>query len=707
MDRNARGLAPAIALAAVFAAASAAAGIVKLVPSGAEVIQEFGSSVALDGDRAAVASESLAGPGIVYLFERNAGGPGAWGEVAKVRADDIEADFGIAVVALQGDRLVVGTPRDDEVRGNAGAVFVFERDSGAAGHWDQVVKIIAADGGESEQFGSSVSLDGDTLAVGAIGVRNHLDFGAVYLFARDAGGPGAWGQIAKLSLVDAKLYDTFGNAVALEGGTLFVGARGRDVLDVDSGAVYVYERDAGGPDAWGLVAELTGGGGAGASFGHRTVLDGDRVLVTERFGDVAYLFERAPGDPYLWQLAATLTDPLAGASFGEGAALRGDLAVVGSGQSNLLRGSAAVFARDAGGPGAWSMQSRLTAPDGASGDRLGDAVALAGQTVLVGSPGDGEGSAYVYDLEDLGPLITLSGECPGTVRLDLSLAAPDSRIAIAGSFATGDSVVPRGPCAGTELGLDSPVPLGPATADALGNLSLTVDLGTGPCGAYLQAVDTLRCRPSNVHRLPGDPDTLVRYDPGAPADFFRPPDHSGLVQDWVGNVFDTAGGSPLGSGHLSAVQVYLQRGNCAGQSATLAALPLPASHRDTVTALTTVQVPLVDRTFAHVELVYPPLVPPSFMVAHLLHFPDYYDGCLGSSGGSLGMHYGTVLGQGHHGAEMAALDGGRGNLFERLDANAMIRVAGSFRRNLLPVELMNLRLEVKRKDVEDGNGGPD
>ncbi len=87
MDRDARGLALTIALAALFAAAtSAAAGIVKLVPAGAEVIQEFGSSVARDGDRAAVASESLASPGIVYLFERDAGGPGAWGLQASAAA---------------------------------------------------------------------------------------------------------------------------------------------------------------------------------------------------------------------------------------------------------------------------------------------------------------------------------------------------------------------------------------------------------------------------------------------------------------------------------------------------------------------------------------------------------------------------------------------------------------------------------------------
>ena len=113
-------------------------------------------------------------------------------------------------------------------------------------------------------FGGSIALSGDTLAVGVIredsldGGKN--DVGAVYIFTRTGTG---WSQQARIHASNADTSDWFGNAVALSGDTLVVGAsnEGSNAAGVNpsttstggadpqadntasnSGAVYVFTR---------------------------------------------------------------------------------------------------------------------------------------------------------------------------------------------------------------------------------------------------------------------------------------------------------------------------------------------------------------------------------------------------------------------------------------------------------------------------------
>src|SRR5687767_11546967 len=84
----------------------------------------------------------------------------------KLRANDPGTDdlFGHAV-DIDGDVAVVGSVLDDNSHGgDAGAVYVFERTGGI---WTQTVKLEAPDGAGGDYFGQSVSIDGDTIAVGA------------------------------------------------------------------------------------------------------------------------------------------------------------------------------------------------------------------------------------------------------------------------------------------------------------------------------------------------------------------------------------------------------------------------------------------------------------------------------------------------------------------------------------------------------------
>src|SRR5690606_34801582 len=98
--------------------------------------------------------------------------------------------------------------------------------------------IKASNTGEGDQFGYSVSLSGDTLAVGAyfedsaaIGVNgDQADnsagaSGAVYVFRRSGG---VWTQEAYLKASNAEAGDLFGYSVSLSGDSLAIGAQRED-----------------------------------------------------------------------------------------------------------------------------------------------------------------------------------------------------------------------------------------------------------------------------------------------------------------------------------------------------------------------------------------------------------------------------------------------------------------------------------------------
>ncbi len=141
-------------------------------------------------------------------------------------------------VALSGDTLVVGSPQEgssatgvngDQANNNAqnsGAVYVFTR---TAGVWSQQAYLKASNTDANDQFGVSVAISGDTIAVGAQfedsngsqSDNSAQDSGAVYVFTR-AGG--AWSQQAYLKGHNTEAGDQFGVSVAVEGDTLAVGA---------------------------------------------------------------------------------------------------------------------------------------------------------------------------------------------------------------------------------------------------------------------------------------------------------------------------------------------------------------------------------------------------------------------------------------------------------------------------------------------------
>jgi hypothetical protein len=185
--------------------------------------------VAVDGDTVVVGS-TRSGSGAGYLFEQDQGGPGKWGQVAKLTASDgSDGDSLGRSVSISGDTVATGAPGDDDDGSNSGAVYVYEEPGAGWADATETIKLTADDGYEGDNFGYAVSISGDVIAIGARYDDDTADqWGSAYLFARDEIDPGSWSQAAKAVPVDSEWPGPeglqFGRSVSYSGETLAGGA---------------------------------------------------------------------------------------------------------------------------------------------------------------------------------------------------------------------------------------------------------------------------------------------------------------------------------------------------------------------------------------------------------------------------------------------------------------------------------------------------
>jgi hypothetical protein len=136
---------------------------------------------------------------------------------------------------------VAGASGNDDAGMGSGSAYVFERNAGGPGNWGEVKKLTAGDAAGSEFFGAQVSVHGDwVLASADKDADNGLNSGSAYLFYRDEGGEGNWGERRKIVPGDGAANDYFSSAVAIYGETLLVGAYGDDDNGSEAGAAYIF-----------------------------------------------------------------------------------------------------------------------------------------------------------------------------------------------------------------------------------------------------------------------------------------------------------------------------------------------------------------------------------------------------------------------------------------------------------------------------------
>lgn len=214
-----------------------------------------------------------------------------------------------------------------------------------------------------------------------------------------------WVQQAKLTASDGAPDDFFGNAVATDGDTALVGARLDDDNGMDSGSAYVFVRSGAN---WSLQAKLLPADGATHdNFGWSVALSGNSALIGSPGDDdngdqsgSAYVFVRS-GTTWTQQDKLLPADGTTDDVFGYAVAIDGQTALIGDqdgGSSGDNSGSGYVFVRSGT---SWTQQAKLLPADGAPYDFFGRSVALSGDTALVGASGDADngtnsGSAYVF-----------------------------------------------------------------------------------------------------------------------------------------------------------------------------------------------------------------------------------------------------------------------------------------------------------------------
>jgi hypothetical protein len=394
--------------------------LLKLTAADAADGDVFGNGIAIDGNYAIVGAPGVDGSGTnqgaAYLLLQSQGGTDKWGQVKKLVAGDAaDNDYFGLTADISGDYAVVGACYENGTGTNQGAVYIFYRNQGGTDNWGQVKKLGASDKADNDRFGFSVAIDGNTVVIGANGEDGGgTDRGAAYVFSRDEGGAGNWGQVIKLVSGDPADSSQFGYAVAIDGNIIVIGSPYETGDASGSGVAYVFSRDLGGADAWGQVVKLSSDDAeVSAAFGWSAATDGTLAVigaVTDDGGGTnrgaVYLFSKDQGGTDAWGQVKKLTasDAHDNDYFGDSVALYGTYIVAGAYGSpggGTERGQAYIFAKDEGGTDSWGEVQRLRASDGSNQDWFGFLVAIDGSYILVGAVGeDGAGSergaAYLF-----------------------------------------------------------------------------------------------------------------------------------------------------------------------------------------------------------------------------------------------------------------------------------------------------------------------
>lgn len=353
---------------------------------------EMGSSVAIDADTAVSGipyfeNSAASNSGAALVFVRSTR---TWSEQQLIVPSYVDANdqFGYSV-ALSGDTLVIGSPKEDsnstgistlensnDSAPDSGAVFVYTR-SGST--WSLEAYIKASNNMPNNQFGYSVALDGDTLVVGApfedgnqTSVTNtdstasptdytsQYDSGAVYVFKRSGT---TWTQDAYIKSANNTGGFNFGKHLAIDGSTVVVGVPDEDSNQAtitngttassdtsleDSGAAFVYLKDGSGN--WAQQAYIKASNNDSYdSFGSAISISGDTVVIG------------APNEDSNSQSISTSTS---------------------ANDDESASGAAYVFTRSGS---TWSLQAYIKGFNTGSGDLFANLVAVDGDDLVVGA----------------------------------------------------------------------------------------------------------------------------------------------------------------------------------------------------------------------------------------------------------------------------------------------------------------------------------
>ncbi|MBM9502065.1 putative Ig domain-containing protein [Leptospira sp. 201903071] len=332
-----------------------------------------------------------------------------WENQSFLKGSNLLANHYLGVsVSLSGNTVVSGAYGDSAF---TGAAYVFTR---SGNNWTQEAYLTPPFPTNTDIYGISVSISGDTIVVGApledgnqnfistngINDESLMASGAAYVYRRNGA---TWNLEAFLKPSNLDAGDNFGRFVAINGDTIAIGSprekstdptllfgtnASADNTGTNTGAVYVFKRTG---TTWAQEAYLKSNNPtANDQFGSEIAISGDTLIVGVSQDDTvavnsgaAHVFKR---NGNVWSREAYLkaSNPLANAIFGVSVGLSGDTAIIGaSGQTG--GGASYIFKRTAN---VWAEEAVLIAPNADASDQFGKAVAVSGDTVAIAAPNE-------------------------------------------------------------------------------------------------------------------------------------------------------------------------------------------------------------------------------------------------------------------------------------------------------------------------------
>ncbi len=405
--------------------------------------------------------------GAAYILEQNT--QGIWNIMARidnpVLPEILDHPKGFAgMVAISGDVAAIGYPEDYyDANGNGfidcirytsnpkhtsecsqGRVYVFSRNQGGANKWGLIKTLSAVDSNSinpSRSFGVSIDFEGSTLVIGTSplaydtngddqvtcpSVLSECVVGRAYIFSQNQGGTNNWGLVKQLNAPTLNINDYFGRELSLSGDHLVVASPFRST---PSGflqpAFYIYSRNQGGANNWGLIKELTIDNitNLSDSFLTSTALDNGTVVIshnTDKPSKNIYVFSQNQGGTNNWGRVKkvrldqpgiearlifsvnALGDTIAVSALDEAydANQNGTIECLDDFGVECSLGAVYFLSRNQGGTNNWGISKILGARDALTAGpetRFGAPVALSNTTIMVGASYDAEnGAVYIF-----------------------------------------------------------------------------------------------------------------------------------------------------------------------------------------------------------------------------------------------------------------------------------------------------------------------
>ena len=237
-------------------------GEIKLVPSDLGAGDEFGFGVAMGNGKIAIGARrhNVSGQsnvGAVYVYNSDGSNQ------IKITPNDVSSFkfFGDSVY-IGDNKLVVGAPEESSGRGS---VYVYDLD----GTFANELKITASDASSNTDFGKTVAIANNKIVVGAPEKDNPTNSGAVYVYDLDGTNE------VKITASDAESYDNFGYSVAVGNNKIAVGSLFEDAMGTSSGSAYIYDLD--GTNELKITAS---DGDVGDYFGRSVAISDSKLFVS-------------------------------------------------------------------------------------------------------------------------------------------------------------------------------------------------------------------------------------------------------------------------------------------------------------------------------------------------------------------------------------------------------------------------------------------